>query len=521
VRLDAPQQPFDGSRLALKHEGPGPIYEARMRIRRSNVVGASGAVHGERGFAVPTVMFMLLAAFAIVTVGVVASIQAQGGTVRDERSKSALTAAEAGISQALLAYNGGFTPSKDAQGQDIPTCYMPVSNPPNTVQPRSPQSGGWCQPVTGSNGAGTFSYQVCPTGPPGPSTCAQAGTLQVVSLGNVNGVTRRVDVLAKSSSGQQVFLDAGLKSQTNILLDSNAMVQSPSSAGGSILMGSTSTALCGISTVGPDGTLTGSGGYYANPNCTNPLDLSTIGHQSLTLPPVNQGDAATNNDNIRITNAKSTSNPQPTPADLISGNKNDITWNAGTRQLSLTGQKTSLTLTGRTYSLCKLTMQQNSTLYVAPNQSGVRIFFDSPEHCGLPAYNTSSPTLQKQTAQMWLESNTRITASGDPAALNIAIYFVGSPTIPTGIMMSSNSDQNAACVQNFVLYAPLTQVEMNSNSTYCGVIAGLSVHMDQNATFVTDDISRTVVLPGSAPHYAVSKFVDCSAAPASPPNAGC
>ena len=79
---------------------------------------------------------------------------------------------------------------------------------------------------------------------------------------------------------------------------------------------------------------------------------------------------------------------------------------------------------------------------------------------------------------MWLESNTRITASGntgDPSALNISIYFVGSTTIPTGVLMSSNSDQNAACVQNFVLYGPLTQIEMNSNSTYCGVIAGQSV----------------------------------------------
>ena len=225
-------------------------------------------------------------------------------------------------------------------------CYVPVSNPPNTVQPRTPLSGGWCQPVTGANGTGTYTYQVCPSGPPGPSTCAQAGTLQVVSIGNTSGVTRRVDVLAKSSSGQQIFLDAGLKSQTNIALDSNAIVQSPSSAGGNISLGSTSTQLCGLSTVGPDGTLSGSGGYYAGADCTNPIAVSTVGHQSLTLPPVNQGDAATNNDNVRITNAKSSANPQPIPKDLISGNKNDVTWDPSTRQLSLTGQKTSLTLTG-------------------------------------------------------------------------------------------------------------------------------------------------------------------------------
>jgi hypothetical protein len=498
-----------------------------MRTRRPNpAAGARALANEQRGFAVPTVMFMLLAAFAIASIGIIASISAQGGTVRDQQSKSALTVAEAGVTQALLAYNGGFTPPKDAQDQDVPTCYMPVSNPPNTVQPRSPGSGGWCDPVTGANGAGTFTYQVCPSGPAGPTTCAQAGTAQIVSIGrDASGVTRRIDVFAKSSGGQQVFLDAGLKSQTNILLDSNAVVQSPSSAGANILLGSTSTQLCGISTVGPDGTLTGSGGgYYASVDCTNPIPLSSVGHQSLDLPPVNQGDAATNNDNVRITNAKSTANPKPTPADLISGNKNDVTWDPTTRQLSLTGQKTSLTLTGRTYSLCKLTMQQNSTLYVAPDQR-VRIFFDSPERCGLPPYDPSSPTSQKATAQLWMESNTRITASStgssNPAALNIAIYFVGSSAVPTGALMSSNSDQNAACVQNFVVYAPLTQIEMNSNSTYCGAIAARSVHMDQNAKFVTDDISRQIVLPGSAAHYTVTRFVDCSVAPASPPNAGC
>jgi hypothetical protein len=155
---------------------------------------------------------------------------------------------------------------------------------------------------------------------------------------------------------------------------------------------------------------------------------------------------------------------------------------------------------------------------VAANNPKVTIFFDSPEACGLPPYNTTSGTLQKATAQMYLESNTRITAATGQA---LGLYFVGSPTIPTGILMSSNSDGNASCVQNFVIYAPLTQVELNSNSTYCGAIAGKSIHMDSNARFLTNDNARSIVLPGGAPHYVKSRFVDCSAATASPPNAGC
>jgi hypothetical protein len=481
---------------------------------------APGLAHGERGFALPTVMFMLLAVFAIVSVGVFTTISAQQGAVRDQETKSGLTASEAGVTQALLTYNGGFTPLT-VSGVTVPTCYTPVSNPPNTVEPRVPLNGGWCDPVSGSNASGSFTYQACPPGPAGPLTCAQPGTLEVVSTGNENGVTRRVDVVAKSVSGQPVFLDAGVKSQTNIVLDSNAEIHSPSSAGGSITLGSTSTKLCGLTTVGTSGTLTGSGLYSGNADCTGaPLSHTTVTHQSIVLPPINQGTAASVNDNCRISRAIPVADSKCTfnstdPKDLVN-NPGNITWTPSTRRLALTGQKTSLTLTGKIYSFCKLTMSQNSTLYVAPNQP-VSIYFDRPEDCGpLPAYSGTSAT-----AQMWLESNTRITASSNPSALNVALYFVGSPTIPTGVVMSSNSDSNAACVQNFVIYAPYTQIEMNSNSTYCGAIAAQSIHMDQNARFYTDDASRQIVLPNTAPHYMQSKFVDCTAAPASPPNAGC
>src|SRR6476619_3417452 len=94
------------------------------------------AVRDERGFALPTVLFMLMSVMAVVSIAVVASIQAQNGTVRDQRSKSALTTAESGITQALLYYNGGFSPSPASP------CLTPVSNPPNSVQPRATQNGG-------------------------------------------------------------------------------------------------------------------------------------------------------------------------------------------------------------------------------------------------------------------------------------------------------------------------------------------------------------------------------------------
>jgi hypothetical protein len=457
----------------------------------------------QRGFAVPTVLFMMLAAFSVVSIGVVASIHAQSGTVRDQQTKSALATAEAGVSEALLHYNGDFTPPASQP------CLLPSGS---FVGAAGTQGGGWCAAVTGSDGAGTFTYQVKPT--------TGTGTIEIVSIGSVSGVTRRVDVMAKSVSGQQVFLDAGVKTQNGINLDANSQIHSGSATGGDITLASNASQ-CGVASVGVGHHLTtaGNAAYYQQTSCATQLNPSSVGQQDITLPPVNQGDAATNNDNVRITNAVATNGP--TPRDLISGNKSDVTWSATTRQLTI-NNNSSLTLTGQTYSFCKLTLNSNSALYVAAGQT-VNIYFDSPEHCDVPAGTLpvdDSRNPELGTTQMNLASNSRITsATGTPA--KVAVYFVGSQTRPTNLLMSSNTQIAGSCVQNFIIYAPLTHIELNSNSQYCGALAGQSLHMDSNAEVFTDADSQAFVLPGTAPHYAVSQFVECSAASATPPNTGC
>jgi hypothetical protein len=116
-------------------------------VRRSRPLGREG------GFAVPTVLFMLLAAFAVASVAAVASMSSQRGVVRDQDTKEALTSAEAGVSQALLHYNR--VPAEEPN-----TCV--VSNG-GTLFVAAPVDG-WCQQVQGSSGSGTFAYTVAPTG---------------------------------------------------------------------------------------------------------------------------------------------------------------------------------------------------------------------------------------------------------------------------------------------------------------------------------------------------------------------
>ena len=475
------------------------------------MVGMSRLAEGQRGFAVPTVMFMVLAAFSVVSIGVIASIRAQGGTVRDAREKSALTSAEAGVSQALLRYNGDFTPSSSQP------CLLPSGS---FVGAAATQSGGWCAPVTGSDGGGTYTYRVKPQPVTCPGSDPACGTIEIVSSGNFSGVARRVDVIAKSVSGQQVFLDAGVKTQNGIALDANSEIHSGSATGGDIVLASNAKQ-CGVASVGVGHQLTtaGNAAYYQQTNCSTQLNPASAGQQDITLPPVNQGDAATHNDNVRITNAVATNGPSP--KDLISGNKSDVTWSPTTRQLTVQNNS-SLTLTGQTYSFCKLTLKSNSALYISAGLTA-NIYFDSPEHCDvppgtLPVDDSRHP--ENGTTQMDLASNSRITsATGTPA--KVAIFFVGSQTRPTNLLMSSNTQVAGSCVQNFIIYAPLTHIELNSNSQYCGALAGQSLHMDSNAQLYTDTDSQAFILPGTAPHYAVSRFVECSAASATPPNTGC
>jgi len=467
---------------ARRPESPGRISSIGSRLS------------GQAGFALPITLFMLLAAFAMVSVGVIATIHAQRGTVRDENTKSALQLAQTGVTNAMLHFNR-IAPS--------PT------NKCSPVSDTSPDASGWCPQVATTDPAGgTYSYQVricdsagvCPT-PAGHATAM----VEVVGIGTTNNTMRRVDVQAHSVSGTQVFSTYQVQAGDFITLDSNARIHAGTATNGDLTLNSNAKQ-CGQASVGVGHQMrtASSNSYFTDPNCTSPA--SSYGQQQINLPPVNQGDAATVNSDGNLFGT-----------DVVSGNKSQVCWSGhdgngatsnscGARELNLQSN-TSVTLTGSIYSFCKLTMSSNTSLLVAGGQNAV-IYFDSPEHCG---YSSG-------TTQLDMASNTRISSNtGSP----VQLLFVGSTSRATSINLSSNTDINASCVQNFVVYAPLTAINMNSNSTYCGALAGKSLHLDSNADIRTNGLSSGFILPPAAPHYTSDRFVECSAVTASPPNSGC
>ncbi len=447
-----------------------------MWNRGEQPVRRNRRLRGEDGFAVPTVLFMLLAAFAVASVAAVASISTQHGVVRDQDTKEALTAAEAGVSLALLHYNRVPTSGTN-------TCV--VSNGGTLFV--APPAGGWCQQVQGASGSGTFAYTVAPTD----------GEIEIVSVGNANGVTRRINVVAESGGGQQIFSDATVKSQDTLTMDSNAKIHANAATNGDMIL-SSNAQLCGQGSVGVGRhlDLISNAQYNQHFDCTVPLTEDDVIQQPLVLPPVNQGDAPTNNDNGRFF-----------AQDPRSGK--GVTWNPLTRTLVMKSNS-EVNLGGSIYSFCKLDMSSNTTINVAPG-SQVKIYFDSPEACGL-----SSPA-----TQISLSSNSKVTTTGG-GPTNAAFLVVGSATRVTRIQLNSNTQANEACEQNFVIYAPRSDVDFDSNSRYCGAIAAKSIHMDSNSEVFTDSGASQFELPPAAPHYVVGQFVECFSTPATtPPDAEC
>ena len=462
-------------------ESARPLNIRRIRARLSS----------ERGFAVPMTLMMLLAAFAVVSVGVIATVRVQGGTVRDERTKSALQLAQTGLAQAMLQYNR-INPSG--------------TNPCAPVTSTGPGTNGWCNqvgPITDTSG-GTFSYSVH------PYDDGVNKVIEIVATGQYGNATRRVYTQAKAL-GQNAFFDAQVKTSDGIQMDSNSKIHASVSTNGNLIM-NTNAKQCGQVTVGIGKQMirNGNSTYWSDAQCTQPYN--TVTNQQVILPLVNQGDAVTNNDNGRFFSQ-----------DLVSGNKANACFNGrdangavsalcGPRQLYI-GGNSAVTLTGSRYSLCKLTMRSNASLYVVAGHPAT-IFFDSPESCGY----TTPPAVQLD-----MDSNTRISSTtGSPA--NVALMFVGSKTIQSTILLRSNTVAGTACQQNYVIYAPLTDLELNSNSTYCGALGGKTLHLDQNADLQTPVDLYQLVLPPTAPHYTNLSFVECDVAPPATggsPNSGC
>lgn len=447
-------------------------------------------LRSESGFAVPTVLALIVIGLGLAGAAGVASIIAQRGSIRDQDTKQALAAADAGAFRALFRQNQVAT-------TDALPCI--VIGSAGELVPGAGLADGWCPEISGSVGSTTYRYRVKP--PTLVDTVqGKQREIKIVSTGTSDEVSRRIALNARAITGARIFGQSSLLGLDEVVLDSNARAFSNAASNGSIIMRSNAL-LCGDASYGVGGGLVMAG------NAEQCGGFSTT-EAPLALPLIDQGDVTTNNSNGRLV----------TGEDVLQGKDGCATpdkkpWDPATRTFCL-DSNSALTLGGSNYSFCRLILNSNSTLYIAEGAL-VRVFFDAPENCIDPTDGQPYTAEDGPVEQFVLESNTKIDAtSGDPTSA--AFFMVGSDTIATTARLSSNSQAG----MDVILYAPRTDVDLNSNSTLNGAVAGKTVTLDSNAVLQADDRVSSFEVP-VVTVYRRDRYVECAGSSGTPPDANC
>lgn len=416
--------------------------------------------------ALPTVLFAMMASMGLAGAAVVASVDVQNGSKRDAGSKSAIAAADAGanIATMRLARYSKTLATNQCVGESGGTL----------VATKAVSTGGqlWCPPVSGTVGRGSYTYWASPAG----AACGNY-ELCVVSVGTVDGVSRRIELTFNESSlgagggeggeeeeegGPAGGSFEGLIGQDNIDITGSADIRVGVGTNGEILGHNNSATVCGDMRVGVG---------KPKPNVKQCSGYGTT-YGNVNLPPVTSfmpANIATSNANYRFTTCSKKSLPTGCQTDGFTGRWSKEPFSPTPKYLSL-GAQEALTVGGPDYWLCKLNLQGGSELIMKAG-SKVRFFFDTPQHCGM------SPG----AIQFEMTGSSRVTSTGYQSTSGNfdmpGFYFLGSG----GVYIGGNNGTN-----EMIVYGPESNIELKGNATYKGLIAGKTLRITGSATVKSD-----------------------------------
>jgi hypothetical protein len=442
----------------------------------------------DRGVALPvtvSVMFMI-AGLATVTARVAISSDHQ--SLRDRNVKQAFQAANAGL-EAVMYRTNLMQPGSQQCARKNPSS--------GALHVTAVEADGWCTEQTEDLGGGeAYSVRVSAAGPlhvNGQSLVRRT----IVSTGTANGVQRRIVLRANAATGEPIFPQGyGGVSLDGLTLPNSVQVTGGVGSNGDIYLRN-SAHVCGNVTPGP-----GKSVEIRNSASVCPSGSTAPAEQSFNLQPVDQGDAATSNDNARIGNP-----PQPTSLDPCT-DCGSVTWNPATRMLSLRNNAT-LTLGGSVYSFCGIELENTAQLKIParPLGTGIRIFVDSPEHCA--GAGTGSVTVRN--------SATILNLNTDPTTFQL--YLVGSPDIPTHVAFDGID-----FAQDLVMavYAPYSTIRIRNDSHLSGAIASKSIDLQNGASITYHDRIADITTGSPLRLYRPEQYVECTSVPTSTqPDSGC
>lgn len=457
--------------------------------------------------ALPVALFAMIGSMSLAGAAVVATTDVQVGAHRDDSSKDAIAAADAGANVARVRQTRyGFVLNEWNPCLKLGTGGQLEKAPAETIGGQR-----WCPPVSGTVGDSSYVYRVSPVG----EDCG-AYELCVVSTGTADEISRRIEVTynrsglvtnesekigresreqreqterelqeAKEKEEEQKTKELeekiqkekeeeskraaveGFIGRDGITLSGNADIRVGVGTNGH-LSTSGNASICGDIRVGVGKKWTKSG------NASQCSGYQTS-EGNVDLPPVSSfipTSIATLNSNNRLRACTSTNVPVDCQKDAYTGNwKSKPPFNATTRAITLSSNDT-LTVGGGDYWVCSISMSGNSQLIMATG-SRVRFFFDTPEHCG-----TGN--------QLSLSGNNRISSTGYQPGLGQfdvpGFYFLGSPTVASQINLSGNY----GTVNELVIYGPDTYINVSGNATFKGILVGKQIAMSGNGKVEQD-----------------------------------
>ena len=429
-------------------------------------------IQSESGIALPVALFSMIAAMALVSVAVLSSIDVQQGSHRDNGSKSAIAAADAGANVALQRQNQYASLLSDEE-----PCLGAGTGGQLAPGPEASSEPGWCAPIEGEVGGVPYSYRVSTVG----GVCG-GHEVCIVSTATASGVSRRIELsldqagitsfvdkeklqeeILKETKGKELSVQelkvleeelqkkiaeeahsgsvAGLVGKDEITVSGNGNIRVGVGTNGNLAT-SGNASICGDIRVGVGKTWSKSGNASQCSGYTFTQGTTTLPEVSSFMPST----IATKNSDGRIT-VCSKGLPAECQKDTYTGGSwsstspykpsSSKTTTAGT--ISLSGN-TTLTVGGGDYWLCSLSFSGNSKLIMAAG-SHVRFFFDTPEHCG-----TSN--------QISMSGNNEISATGyKPGSGQFdmpGFYLLGSTTSASQVSLSGNN----STTDEFVIYGP-------------------------------------------------------------------
>jgi hypothetical protein len=426
----------------------------------------------ESGMAVPVALAALVASFGLASAAVLSSVDLQMGSHRDQDAKSAIAAADAGASLALLRLNR-FQSSLS----ETTRCVGPAGEP----QPEA--TTGWCPPTTVETvGGATYSYQI--------SAYKKGSELSVVSTGTAGEVGRRVDMSLLSVNGKNVFADEDLIGQSGINIKGNVNIETDLGTNGKIEKEGSSAVVCGNIRHGAGQS------QDWTPDCDKEVlegekDLPAID------PP---SDLATHNSNCRLVpNCEKASDVDTWASPPKNKRTSSEPWQASPGTINI-GNGATLTMGGADYYVCGLSVKGE---LIMPAGSKIRIFIKKPSECGM-----SDGDLQ---FNMTSQGSIRSTGFGTSNYNVPVVYLLGPGSV--SLLGGSGAD-------HLVLYAPESEIEIGGGASWIGMIAGKSMNLNGNQTFKSDP---NVVPPEITPQslWQRTHYVECTGAAVSPPNAYC